>query len=205
VQDTPLIDFLLEVERRTAGADLASTAAFALDASLDSGAITMAEMAKLYPYENTLKAVRVSGRQLREYLEHSARYFGTAGSGEPAVDPRVPGYNFDVVAGASYTIDLSKPVGSRVERLAVKGRPVTDADSFTLALNNYRQGGGGGFSMLASAPVVYESREEIRELLIDEVRRRKALRPEDYFKHNWRLEPPRAVGEAYRAMNGYRW
>jgi 2',3'-cyclic-nucleotide 2'-phosphodiesterase (5'-nucleotidase family) len=204
VTDTPLVDFILEVERRSAGTDLASTAAFNLRASLDTGAITVAEVAALYPYDNTLRAIRINGRQLREYIERSAYYFGRAGGGVAAVDTTVPGYNYDMLAGVDYSIDLRRPTGSRVTGLWFRGRPVTDIDTFTLAVNNYRQAGGGGFSMLASAPVLYESREDIRELLIEEVRRKKTLRPEDYFRPNWRLEPPTAVGEAYRAMNGYR-
>ena len=197
--DTPLIDFMLEVQRRTAGADLASTAAFSLEATLDSGAITVAEIARLYPYENTLRAVRISGRQLREYLEHSARYYRTLGSPGTAAslaDPAVPGYNFDIVAGADYTIDLSRPLGQRITRLAVRGRPVTPADSFTLALNNYRQTGGGGYAMLSGAPVVHDKGEEIRQLLIDEVRRRRTIRPADYHTVNWRIEPAAAVSAA---------
>jgi hypothetical protein len=125
-------------------------------------------------------------------------------TGVAAVDTTIPGYNYDMFAGVDYTIDLRRPPGSRVTRLAVRGRPVTDIDSFTLALNNYRQAGGGGFAMLAGAPVVYESREDIRQLLIDEVRRRRTLRPADYFQLNWELDPPTAIGEAYRAMSGSR-
>jgi 2',3'-cyclic-nucleotide 2'-phosphodiesterase (5'-nucleotidase family) len=204
VKDTPLVDFILEVERRSAGTELASTAAFDLRASLDTGAITVAEVAALYPYDNTLRAIRINGRQLRDYIERSAYYFGRAGGGSVVVDTTIPGYNYDMLAGVEYSIDLRRPAGSRVTALSVRGRPVTDIDTFTLALNNYRQAGGGGFSMLANAPVVYESREDIRELLIEEVRRRKTLRPEDYFRPNWRLEPPTAVGEAYRSMNGDR-
>ncbi|MFN2563791.1 MAG: bifunctional UDP-sugar hydrolase/5'-nucleotidase [Gemmatimonadaceae bacterium] len=205
VKDTPIIDFILDVQRRAAGADLASTAAFSLRASLDTGAITVAEIAALYPYDNTLRAIRVTGRQLREYIERSAHYFGRSAGGVAVVDTTIPGYNYDMFAGVDYAIDLRRPPGARVTSLSVKGRPVTDIDTFTLALNNYRQAGGGGFSMLANAPVTYESREDIRELLIEEVRRRRTLRPEDYFTQNWRLEPPTAVGEAYRAMNGFRW
>ncbi|MDQ3995793.1 MAG: 5'-nucleotidase C-terminal domain-containing protein [Gemmatimonadota bacterium] len=204
VKDTPIVDLILEVQRRRAGADLASTAAFNLRASLDTGAITVAEVAALYPYDNTLRAIRVSGRQVREYVERSAHYFVRASDGRAAVDTTIPGYNYDMLAGIDYAIDLRRPAGFRITGLSVRGRPVTDTDTFTLALNNYRQTGGGGFSMLASAPVVFESREDIRELLIDEVRRRKTLRPEDYFRLNWRLEPPSAVDEAYRAMTGYR-
>ena len=200
ITDTPLIDFILEVQRSASGARLASTAAFSLDAGLDSGAISVAEVARLYPYENTLKAVRLTGRQLRDYLEYSARYFGQSGTDEPAVDPRVPGFNFDIVAGATYTIDVSKPAGSRITRLEVDGVPVAEADTFTMALNNYRQSGGGGYAMLAGAPVVYEGGEEIRQLLIDAVRAAGTLHPERYHTVNWELVPAEARAPALAAM-----
>ena len=207
VADTPLIDFILETERRASGADLASSAAFSLDAGLDAGPITIAELARLYPYDNTLRAVRITGRQLREYLEHSARYYRTLpASGQPEggaiVDPTIPGYNFDIVAGVDYVIDLRQPVGRRITSLTRNGVPVGDADSFTLALSNYRQTGGGGYAMLADAPVVYDRQDEIRQLLIDEVRRRGTIRPEDYFQRNWRLESPAAVTRAYAELRG---
>jgi 2',3'-cyclic-nucleotide 2'-phosphodiesterase (5'-nucleotidase family) len=205
VRDTPVIDFLLEVERRAASADLASTPAYSLDAGLDAGSITFAELARLYPYDNTLRAVRISGRQLRAYLEFSARYFrtfaGDTGQTTPLVNEAIPGYNFDIVAGADYVIDVSRPVGSRLTSLAVKGKSVADTDTFTLALNNYRQTGGGGYAMLQGAPVVYDRQQEIRQLLIDEVARRRTLMPDAYFTPNWRLEPAGAVASAYLAMH----
>lgn len=196
LRDTPLIDLILEVERKATGADLASTAAFTLDAGLDTGSITVAEMARLYPYDNTLRAVKISGRQLREYLEFSSRYYkalDASGSRAPITDATIPGYNYDIVAGADYTLDLTRPIGSRVTTLSVKGKPVTPTDSFTLALNNYRQSGGGGYSMLQGAPVVYDKQEEIRQLLIDEVTRRQELKPADYFTRNWALAYPGAA------------
>ena len=58
-----------------------------------------------------------------------------------------------------------------------------------MALNNYRQTGGGGFSMLRDAPVVYDRQQEIRQLLIDEVRAKGTLLPSDYFHSNWRIVP----------------
>ena len=205
VRDTPIIDFVLEVQRRSAGTQLSSAAAFSLDASLAAGSITVAELARLYPYDNTLRAVRITGRQLRAYLEHSAGYYRTFDEGapdQPVVDPRQPGYNFDIVSGVDYVIDLRRPPGSRITTLAVGGRPVVDADSFTLALNNYRQTGGGNYAMLAGAPVVYDEQQEIRQLLIDEVRRREIIRPEEYAAANWRIEPPAAVARAYADLHG---
>ena len=191
--DTPLIDFILEVERRAAGAQLASTAAFSLDASLAAGPITVARLSALYPYDNTLRAVRLSGAQLRAYLEQSARYYRRNADGSVDIDPDIPGFNYDIVAGVDYTIDVSKPFGERITTLEFGGRPVAPTDTFTMALNNYRQTGGGGFAMLRDAPVVYDRQLEIRQLLIDEVRRKGTLLPSDYFHPNWRIVPEAAI------------
>jgi 2',3'-cyclic-nucleotide 2'-phosphodiesterase (5'-nucleotidase family) len=187
LKDTPLIDFINEVEMKAANSDLALSPAYSLDASLAAGPVTVAGIAQLYPYDNTLRAVRISGKDLRDYLEFSSRYYRSVENGRPVVDPEVRGYNFDIISGADYSIDLSRPIGSRVTKLVFNGKPVAPADSLTLALHDYRQSGGGGYTMLRGAPVVYDQQQEIRQLLIDEVRARKILRPEDYFKPNWSL------------------
>jgi 2',3'-cyclic-nucleotide 2'-phosphodiesterase (5'-nucleotidase family) len=189
VKDTPLIDFILEAERKAAGSDLASTAAFSTEVVMGPGPITIAQVAQLYPYDNTLRAVRISGKQLRDYLEFSSRYYRTVASPNVALetDPQIPGYNFDVVSGVDYVMDVSRPLGSRITRLDYKGMPVRDTDSFTMALNNYRQTGGGGYAMLRDAPVIYDKQQEIRQLLIDEVKQRGVVRQSDYFTPNWRL------------------
>lgn len=204
VADTPLVDFMLEVQRQRTGAELAVGAAYDLGASLDAGTITVAEVARLYPYENSLRAIRLSGRQLRDYLEYSSRYFRTLGTPEATasvVDPAVPGYNFDIIAGAEYTLDLRRPVGSRVTRLRARGRDVADTDTFTVAINSYRQSGGGGYAMIREAPVVYDRQEDIRELLVEAVAQAETLRPEAYFTRNWELEPADVIPVAYQAMN----
>lgn len=189
LKDTPLIDFILETERKAAGTDLASTAAFATDLVLKPGPITIAQVAQLYPYDNMLRVVRISGKQLRDYLEFSARYYRTPASPSAPLepDPLIPGYNFDIVSGVDYNIDVSRPIGSRITRLDFKGRPVSDTDSFTMALNNYRQTGGGGYTMLNGAGVGYDRQQEIRQLLIEEVRARGTLRQADYFTPNWSI------------------
>ena len=201
-EDTPLVDFINEVQRRTAGAQLSATAAFSLGARVPAGPVTIGEIAALYPYENTLSAVRITGAQLKAYLEKSAEYFHAwpTAPGESLVDFQVPGYNFDVVSGVDYVIDLSKPAGQRITGLSYRGQPVRPAETFTMALNNYRQGGGGGFAMVAGAPATYASDRDIRDLLVDEVRRRGTLRPGDYFHRNWRIVPAAAQREAEREL-----
>lgn len=201
VRDTPIIDFVLEVQRRSAGTDLASAAAFNLNARFGPGDITVADIAELYPYDNNvLRAVKISGRQLRDYLEFSARYFRQHAHPDSLVDPSMPGFSFDIVAGVDYAIDVTRPVGSRITSLSRGGRPVADADTFTMALNDYRQAGGGGYAMLRSAALVYDQKQLIRQLLIEEVRRKGVLRQQDYFMPNWRLEPDSLVGAVYRSM-----
>jgi 2',3'-cyclic-nucleotide 2'-phosphodiesterase (5'-nucleotidase family) len=66
-----------------------------------------------------------------------------------------------------------------------------------MALNNYRQTGGGGYAMLSGAPVVYDKQQEIRQLLVDEVRRKGTITPSDYFTPNWRIEPSSSVTSLY--------
>ncbi len=202
VVDMPITDLVNELMRREAGADLSATAVFSLDASLDSGQITAASLSKLYPYDNTLRAIRVSGAQVRAYLEHASRYYRslTANSAIPdggIIDPAVAGYNFDVLSGADYIIDLTQPVGQRITRLEFRGRPIAATDSFTLALNNYRHSGGGGYAMLAGSPIVYEKDVDIRQLVIDEVRRAGSIASATYGTRNWRLTPAAAVAAAY--------
>lgn len=202
VQDSPIVDFVAEVMRREAKADLATTAAFSLDAKLSAGTVTIAQLSQLYPYENLLRSVRITGAQLRAFLEHSAEYYRTlnADGSAPAggiVDNKVAGYNYEMLSGADYVLDLRKPVGQRVTSLTIKGRPVGDNETFTLATNNYRQSGGGGYSMLASLPVVYDKETDIRGLLIAELKRVGTIKPADYFTPNWKIEPASAVELAY--------
>lgn len=190
-RDTPITDLINDVQRRVTGADLSSTAAFSLAARIPRGPITVADVAGLYIYDNTLKAVRISGAQLRAYIEKSAEYYLPCPGGrcERVTNPAVPGYNFDVISGVDYALDLTQPVGRRVVKLERNGRAVAPTDSFTIALNNYRASGSGGFSMLIGAPVVYDRGESIRDLLIADLQRRGRISPADVFRKNWEIVP----------------
>lgn len=199
VRDIELIDFINETQRRTAGTDLSATAAFRIDAEIPAGDITIAHIAAIYPYDNTLKAIRITGEQLRAYLEKSAEYYAgwPAAAGATVTNFSVPGYNFDIVSGVEYTLDISRPIGQRVTSLMWQGSPVGPEQTFTMALNNYRQAGGGGYDMIAGAPVVYDRGEDVRELLIETVRQHGGI-PADRHRENWRLLPDVAAQTALR-------
>jgi 2',3'-cyclic-nucleotide 2'-phosphodiesterase (5'-nucleotidase family) len=189
-EDSPLLDFVNEVQRRRAGAQLSAAADFDLAAGLPDGSIRRRDVAGIYPYENTLVALRISGQQLKDFLEHAASYYRTFAPGRRIVEDGVPGYTFDAVSGASYRIDLTRPVGQRILGLSVNGQPVTAGDSFTFATNSYRAAGGGGYGMLSGARVVYDRGENIADLLMDEVRRAGVLQAPDYYTPNWAILPP---------------
>ena len=200
VQDTPLLDFINEVQRRRAGAQLSAAAAFDVQPGLPEGDVHQRDVVGIYPYENTLRAVKISGQQLREYLEHSARYFRTYEAGQPILNDSVAGYNYDVVSGVVYNVDLSRPAGQRIRGLAFNGKIVQPTDTFTLALNSYRQAGGGGYSMLAKAPVIYDKGEDIRELLVDEIRRARTIQAAAYLRPSWAIIPDSARAAARAAF-----
>src|SRR2546422_7984279 len=114
VEDTPLLDFINEVQRRRAGADLSATADFELGPGLPEGEVRERDVSGIYPYENTLRAVRISGSQLRAYLEQSARYFRTYQPGAPLINDSVPGFNFDVVSGVTRSEEHTSELQSRL-------------------------------------------------------------------------------------------
>src|SRR5439155_1752021 len=133
-----------------------------------------------------------AGDQLKAYLEQAARYFRTYQPGAPLLNDSVAGFNFDIVSGVTYTIDLTQAPGRRIRGLAFRGRAVAPADSFTLALNSYRQSGGGGYTMLQGARVVYDRGESIRDLLAAEIRTRRLLTAQGVSSPNWSVGPAEA-------------
>jgi len=72
-------------------------------------------------------------------------------------------------------MDITRPIGNRIQNLRFKGQPLSPTQKLRLATNNYRVNGGGGYTMYKNAPVVYRSSEEIRELIIDWLERHKTV------------------------------
>lgn len=182
---------------------LSAVAPFNARAAIPDGKVTVRDVAGLYAFDNTLVAIRFTGAQLKAYLEHSARYYKqVAGTGPfrpveithavTVTSPRgTADYNYDVVSGLqaplTYEIDIFEPVGSRIRQLSYDGAPIPDDQQFVLALNNYRQSGGGNFPGVATAPIVYGAQVEIRQLIIDWVSANPAINPDDFATVHWKL------------------
>lgn len=189
-RDTGILDLIQRVQLEAGRADVSMAASFNPEARIARGPVTVRDIAGLYIYENTLVTLEVTGQQVKDALEHSAKYFLPYVPGKAAsdlIDEKIPGYNFDIAEGVTYELDISKPLGQRIQNLRFQGQPLNATQKLRLVTNNYRVNGGGGYTMFKSAPVVYRSSEEVRELIIDWVERHKQIPAEP--TNNWRLLP----------------
>ena len=187
-RDTAIIDLIQRVQLEAGKADVSMAACFNPEARIPKGAVTVRNIAGLYEYENTLVTLELTGRQLKDALEHSAHYFRPFEPGKSLselVDQRIPGYDFDMAEGVTYELDVTKPFGQRIQNLKFKGQPLLPTQKLRVVTNNYRVNGGGGYTMYKGAPVVYRSSEEVRELIIDWVERNKRIPTE--ADNNWRI------------------
>src|SRR5215208_6965504 len=187
-RDTAILDLIQKVQLEAGKADVSMVASFNSEARIAKGPVSVRDIAGLYVYENTLAVLEVTGKQLKDALEHSAKYYKPYEPGKSLrelIDEKIPAYNFDLAEGVAYRIDITRPIGDRIQNLRFKNQPVLPTQKFRLATNNYRVNGGGGYTMYKNAPVVYRSSEEIRELIIDWVERNKTVPVKP--NNNWRL------------------
>ncbi|HEU4945808.1 MAG TPA: 5'-nucleotidase C-terminal domain-containing protein [Kribbella sp.] len=182
---------------------LAIAAPFNRGAAIPAGDVSVRDVAGLYIFDNTLLGVTMTGAQVRDYLEFSAQYFKQVTGPGPFSPDQItnaptatapngtPDYNYDILGGLTkrltYRIDIAKPVGSRITDLQYDGAAVQADQQFVVAVNNYRQSGGGNFPHIKTAPVVYNRQVEIRQLMIDYVSATGEVDPSTFHTTDWML------------------
>ncbi|MCM1971458.1 MULTISPECIES: bifunctional UDP-sugar hydrolase/5'-nucleotidase [unclassified Streptomyces] len=204
VKDVAIIDLINHVQAETVKGALAGTewgalpvlsqaSCFSRTAAIPSGQVTIRDAAGLYPFENTLEARLLTGAQIKDYLEYSAKYYVRTAPGD-VVDPAkltnaegTPDYNYDAVYGLTYDIDVSEPVGSRISGLSFQGKPVDPAAQFVLAVNNYRASGGGNFPHVPQSKQLWANSDEIRNTIIQWVKAKGTVDPAQFASVDWRL------------------
>ncbi|MCG8394769.1 MAG: bifunctional 2',3'-cyclic-nucleotide 2'-phosphodiesterase/3'-nucleotidase [Pseudomonadales bacterium] len=166
------------------------------------GELKVKNAADLYLYPNTLMAVKVTGAELTQWLECSASQFFQIDTTSTARQELVnytgfPTYNFDVIDGVTYQIDVSQPArydgdcvkvsdGQRIIGLQFEGNPVADDDEFLIATNNYRAT-GGKFAGTGGEHVVIESPDENRTVLANYIKDNSPVTPT--ADGNWSFAP----------------
>ncbi|MGG0737774.1 bifunctional metallophosphatase/5'-nucleotidase [Niallia taxi] len=190
LSDSPLIEFINKVQMEAAGVKIANTALFNNDSPGFKPNVTMRDIVSNYIYKNTLKVLSISGKDIKEALEQSAKYFEVDESGNPTVNksylyPKPQHYNYDMWEGIDYVLDISKPVGKRVVKLQYEGRDMTEDEQFEVVMNNYRAGGGGNYFMYQNKPVLREIQFDMSELIANYILERKTVTAT--CDHNWKV------------------
>ncbi|MEU9949253.1 MULTISPECIES: 5'-nucleotidase C-terminal domain-containing protein [unclassified Streptomyces] len=203
-KDEPIIDLINVVQAETVKAALAGgeyaalpvlsqASCFSRTAQIPAGNVTIKDAAGLYPFENTLEARLVTGAQIKDYLEFSARYYVQTAAGAPVDTAKLtnadstPDYNYDAVSGLTYDIDIAKPNGSRIVGLSFEGKAIDPAAQFVLAVNNYRASGGGNFPHVPAAKQLWANSEEIRNTIISWVQAKGSVDGAEFASVDWRL------------------
>jgi 2',3'-cyclic-nucleotide 2'-phosphodiesterase/3'-nucleotidase len=171
-----------------------------------AGPLAVRHIADLSPYPNTICALRLTGADIRRWLDHAARAFRQVAPGARdalLIDPDWPGYYFDTIEGVTYTIDLAAPPGGgRVRDLRLGGVPLADDRPVILATSTYRAFGGGGFPGAGPDAVVHVGRETIGGVLAAHLRRVGRYAPR--APPPWRFAPMPATSILVKTGPGVR-
>lgn len=172
---------------------------------IPAGTLMRKNISDLYVYPNTVAILKITGNDLREWLEMSAGQYlnlTTKSKSTSIINPAFSSFNFDNIAGAglSYIIDLNQaprysPTGKllekkshRIKELRLSGRAITPKEEFAVITNNYRANGGGEFPGINSTKIVIESSTQVREIVLEYIKDQRQM--DVHALTNWRLELP---------------
>ena len=205
------VDLIHQLQLEHTGADVSFTAPLTFNSEIKAGPVYQSDMFKLYRFENGIYVVRMTGKEIRNFLEMSYdQWVNTMTSPDDHImllAPKVAGdnqrenfknftFNFDSAAGIDYVVDVTKPDGQKVHILQFSdGRPFDENAWYRVAMNSYRGNGGGELLVrgagipLDSIPqrIEYQSERDQRHYLTEMIEREGSITPKSL--NNWRFIP----------------
>ncbi|MCR4603986.1 MAG: bifunctional metallophosphatase/5'-nucleotidase [Prevotella sp.] len=211
-------DFIHQLQLQITGADISLNAPLSFDEKINKGPITVADMFKLYRFENLLTVMTMTGRELRGHLEMSYDLWtNTMSSASDHLlklnansrnDQQRMGFtnytfNFDSAMGIDYEVDVTKPEGEKVRILGMSnGEPFDENKVYKVVMNSYRANGGGDLIVKGAgipkdeiqSRIIYQSDKDLRYYLMQEIERMGKVTPR--AGHNWKFVPEKWVKAA---------
>lgn len=205
------VDLIHQLQLEHTGADVSFTAPLTFNSEIKAGPVYQSDMFKLYRFENGIYVVRMTGKEIRNFLEMSYdQWVNTMTSPDDHImllAPKVAGdnqrenfknftFNFDSAAGIDYVVDVTKPNGQKVHILQLSnGQPFDENAWYRVAMNSYRGNGGGELLVrgagipLDSIPqrIEYQSERDQRHYLTEKIEREGSITPKAL--NNWRFIP----------------
>jgi 2',3'-cyclic-nucleotide 2'-phosphodiesterase / 3'-nucleotidase len=214
-----IIDMVHSIQLEITGADVSFAAPLSFDVKIEKGPVTVGDMFKLYRFENFLYTMSLSGDEIRKYLEFSySGWFNTmkgpddlllklrtGKDGNPVLTNgkawlKNQSYNFDSAAGINYTVDVSKPEGSRIVITGfTDGRPFESDKKYKVAVNSYRGNGGGGHFTTGAGiskeelrnRVISSTDRDLRYYILKSIEQKRSINPKPM--NNWKIIPEKWV------------
>ncbi len=205
------IDFIHELQLAISGAQISMAAPLTFDATIPAGEVTVSDMFNLYKYENMLYTMRLTGQEIKDYLEmsydlwtqqmksandHLLNLRDANASDMSHTGFKHPSYNFDSAAGIIYTVDVTKPKGEKINIISLAdGTPFDLKKDYTVAINSYR-GNGGGNLLTEGAGIAKEdlkgriiksTDKDLRYYMMKHIEEQKTLTPKAL--NQWKFIP----------------
>lgn len=185
IEGAPLANLCNKIQLEYSGADIACTS-LSNECIVFDQDVTIRNVMAAYPFPNTIVVLEVNKAQIMQVLNRASEYFDIDDEeivvSKRFLEPKIEHFNYDFFMGIEYTFNVSKPLGQRVENVLFKGKPLSDEVIYTLAMNNYRSTGTGGYDCYKECKVVREYGVDIQEVIID------------YIVENKEIELPSKTG-----------
>ncbi len=213
--DSPFVDLIQKIQLELTHADVSFSEPLSFNSEIKKGTIYVRDMFNLYKYENFLYTMKLTGQEIKDYLEYSyAHWFNQMKNEDDDLlnfkkdstgkiifanheaQLAMNYYNYSSAAGIDYTVDVSKPAGERVTiKSFSSGKPFKLNKTYTAAINSYRGNGGGGHLTIGakipqkelSSRVITSTQKDLRYYLMKWIEKKKSVTPEAL--NNWKIIP----------------